>query len=181
MKYVPIGVFALFTILIALILRGVLKDFERMEKFQNLKRNRFYFIVIYLAHLNLLILDLVRPRDGILNRNVTQWIGLFLYVYSILLLIYVVATFKESFRGENPDALKDFVKDDAYSISRNPIYKSFILLILGSLLTYTKVSYLMLLIIAILLVISEIIKEEKALEFMYGKKYIRYKKKVKKF
>lgn len=181
MKYVPIITFAIYCIMLFIIRKEIKEDFKRTEQLVDIRRNKLYFILIFIANINLLIVDIVHPVPGFLNRDIMKYPGLFLYVYGLLLTLYVVATIKDSMRGPNADKMKDFDKEDAYTINRNPLYKSLMLITAGHLVTTTRLSFVFLFIVTVLLVVSQTIKEENALQKRYGKKYLRYKKKVKRF
>lgn len=181
MKYVPISAFILYLIMLFAIRKEIGDDLKRTGELVDIKRNKLYFILIFIANINLLVVDLVRPVPGYLNRNIMKYPGIFLYVYGILLTIYVVATIKDSMRGPNADKMKEFDGEDAYTINRNPLYKALMLITAGHLVTTTRLSFIFLFIVTVLLVISQTLKEERALQTRYGKKYLRYKNKIKRF
>lgn len=181
MKYVPISTFVVFLIMLFLIRKEIGEDFKRTEEFEDIKRNKLYFILIFIANINLLIVDIVRPVPGYLNRDIMKYPGMFLYAYGLLLTLYVVGTIRDSMRGPNADKMKEFDGEDAYTINRNPLYKALMLITAGHLVTTTRLSFLFLFVVTVLLVISQTLKEEKALQRRYGKKYLRYKNKIKRF
>ena len=144
MKYVPISAFILYLIMLFAIRKEIGEDLKRTGELVDIKRNKLYFILIFIANINLLVVDLVRPVPGYLNRNIMKYPGIFLYVYGILLTIYVVATIKDSMRGPNADKMKEFDGEDAYTINRNPLYKALMLITAGHLVTTTRLSFIFL-------------------------------------
>lgn len=57
MKYVPIITFAIYCIMLFIIRKEIKEDFKRTEQLVDIRRNKLYFILIFIANINLLIVD----------------------------------------------------------------------------------------------------------------------------
>lgn len=80
----------------------------------------------------------------------------------------------------NTNRQNKIIKTGPFSFSRNPIYLGLILIVLGGLLALR--SYTVLLIpFVISYFYKAVLKEEKILEKHFGKEYLEYKSKVRRF
>lgn len=110
------------------------------------------------------------------------WIGVIVCIMGILLFIYALISFGKSFRvGLDEDHPGELVTTGAFSISRNPIYTAFGLVLAGIFLIIPNWIVLIYVFAGIWLFNRQILLEEQSLKGIYGKKYMEYCKKVRRF
>ncbi len=110
------------------------------------------------------------------------WIGVVLCIISIWLFIYAIISFGKSFRvGLDEDHPGELVTTGAFSISRNPIYTAFGMILIGMFLIIPNWIILIYVFIGIWLFNRQIALEEQSLKKVYGEKYIEYCKRVRRF
>ena len=112
-----------------------------------------------------------------------------LYVFSIIIccisLIWFAVTLKvfgKSFRvGIDMNTAEKLIVNGPFSISRNPIYLGFITFFIGFFISYPNILSSVFLVIFLLLVHRQILREEKFLKKQYGIEYEEYSKKVRRY
>jgi protein-S-isoprenylcysteine O-methyltransferase Ste14 len=116
------------------------------------------------------------------NNEFTGWIGVAACVMGILLFIYALISFGISFRvGLDEDHPGELVTTGAFSISRNPIYTAFGLVLTGIFFVIPNWIILIYVFAGIWLFKRQILLEEQSLKGIYGEKYAAYCKKVRRF
>lgn len=124
------------------------------------------------------------PKMGaeLFHNDFVGWIGAAACVIGILLFIYALASFGKSFRvGLDEDHPGELVTTGAFSISRNPIYTAFGLVLIGIFLIIPNWIILIYVFIGIWLFNRQILLEEQSLKKIYGEKYMEYCKRVRRF
>lgn len=124
------------------------------------------------------------PKIGaeLFNKEFVGWIGVALSVMGILLFIYALISFGKSFRvGLDEDHPGELVTTRAFSISRNPIYTAFGLILIGIFLIIPNWIILLYVFAAIWLFNRQILLEEESLRKIYGEKYTEYCNRVRRF
>ncbi|PID14507.1 isoprenylcysteine carboxyl methyltransferase [Sporosarcina sp. P34] len=135
----------------------------------------FYVIMSNVFHL---------PKLGtkLFTNEFIGWIGVFLCFGGLLLFVYSVLSFGESFRvgidEENPGSL---ITTGAFSISRNPIYTAFGMVLLGEFLIYPNWIVLVYLIVGFWLFNRQVRLEEQSLVKIYGEAYTKYCQNVRRY
>lgn len=110
------------------------------------------------------------------------WIGVAAIAMGIMLFIYALLSFGRSFRvGIDEDRPGELVTTGAFSISRNPIYTAFGLVLAGAFLIIPNWIILIYVFAGIWLFNRQILLEEQSLKRIYGKKYTEYCKRVRRF
>ena len=110
------------------------------------------------------------------------WVGVAICVLGILLFIYALISFGKSFRvGLDEDHPGELVSTGAFSISRNPIYTSFGLVLIGIFLIIPNWIILIYVFAGIWLLNRQILLEEKSLKKIYGEIYKKYCNRVRRF
>lgn len=105
-----------------------------------------------------------------------------LCIAGILLFVYALISFGKSFRvGLDEDHPGELVTTGAFSISRNPIYAAFGLVLTGVFLIIPNWILLIYVLIGIWLLNRQILLEEKSLKKVYGEKYVEYCRRVRRF
>lgn len=124
------------------------------------------------------------PEIGaeLFNNEFVGWIGAAVCAVGILLFLYALISFGESFRvGLDEDHPGELVTTGAFSISRNPIYTAFGLVLIGEFLIIPNWVILIYVFTGIWLLNRQILLEEQSLKRIYGEKYMEYCKKVRRF
>ncbi len=140
----------------------------------------FAFLLFYIVFASAVGL----PEIGVelFNDTFTGWIGVIICVLGILLFIYALISFGKSFRvGLDDDNPGELVTTGAFSISRNPIYTAFGLVLAGVFLIIPNWIVLIYVFAGIWLFNRQILLEEQSLRGIYGEKYMAYCKKVRRF
>jgi protein-S-isoprenylcysteine O-methyltransferase Ste14 len=110
------------------------------------------------------------------------WAGVAACAAGLLLLLWSLISFKESFRvgidTDKPDAL---ITSGIFAFSRNPIYVAFALVLLGEFLI--SPSWILLIYIAgfVALVHRQVLREEDYLQAHYGREYLDYCRRVRRY
>ncbi len=124
------------------------------------------------------------PEIGVelFNNEFICWIGVAACVMGILLFIYALISFGKSFRvGLDEEHPGELVTTGAFSISRNPIYTAFGLVLTGIFLIIPNWIILIYVFIGIWLFTRQILLEEESLKKIYGEKYTDYCNRVRRF
>lgn len=123
------------------------------------------------------------PLPAIPLNNFFVLNGILLYIIGFIIAVWAKLEMKNFWelpaRHEHRRQNK-LITTGPFSFSRNPIYMGFILIFLGFSLALK--SYLVFLIIPYLIMVNYVIeKEEKILTKHFGKEYLEYKKRVRRF
>ena len=114
--------------------------------------------------------------------TVTGWLGLAMCAIALTGFFLTLRSFGNSFRigidTKHPDKL---VTSGMFSISRNPIYVSFLLFFLGMFLVYPNIMLVCVFVLFSLAIHRQILREEAFLKTHYGKEYGDYCMKVQRY
>jgi protein-S-isoprenylcysteine O-methyltransferase Ste14 len=127
------------------------------------------------------------PFQGILTsifwkNNITNICAIVVCSASLIWFAITLKIFGKSFRvgiDENTD--DKLIKEGTFSISRNPIYLGFITFFVGIFLSYPNIISSAFLVLVVMAVHRQILREEEFLEKCYGVEYENYKKKVRRY
>jgi len=184
------GYFAVATIIILLILifsRVVLlqKKGIKVMKFGEMDKSDFilppfaflYFYLVFASAFNW-------PRIGaeIFSNEIIHWIGVVLCLLALIFIFLSLISFGKSFRiGIDMDHPGTLVTTGAFAISRNPLYTSFAVILLGIFLIFPNWIFLLYLFAGMWAFHRQILREEASLREIYGEEYIEYCKKVRRY
>ncbi len=128
------------------------------------------------------ILNLVKPAPFI-PENLTLPLGVALIIVAVFLVATAIRAFRKA--GTNVDVRKPaihIVANGPYRLTRNPIYLSMVILVLGITVWVNTLWMLALLVPVLLIVQLGVIKREEAyLERKFGQDYLTYKAKVRRW
>ena len=109
-------------------------------------------------------------------------IGLTFISAGFVLGILALHALKNSWRvGIKYDQKTDLVTNGIYSISRNPYFLSYNILIFGYILIFPSLILIILYIILVVIFHKMILEEEKYLQVIHNTKYLDYKRKVNRY
>ncbi|PIC99181.1 isoprenylcysteine carboxylmethyltransferase family protein [Sporosarcina sp. P29] len=140
----------------------------------------FALLLLYIIFSNAFHL----PRVGteLFTNGVVGWIGVVFCFGGLSLFLYSLISFGKSFRvgidEENPGTLST---TGAFSISRNPIYTAFWMVLCGEFLIYPNWILLVYLISAFWLFNRQVRLEEQSLVKIYGEEYVQYCQNVRRY
>ena len=110
------------------------------------------------------------------------WLGVGFCLVGLVLFVWSLASFGQSFRvgidTQTPDKL---ITSGVYALSRNPIYVAFATVLLGEFLIFLNWIMLLYLVGAILLFHRQVLREEAYLQEQYGKDYLDYTTRVRRY
>jgi protein-S-isoprenylcysteine O-methyltransferase Ste14 len=138
----------------------------------------FYFYVIFAAAFgwpSVTHQEFFRP-------DAAAWIGVLLCAAALLLMLWSLVSFRQSFRigidTERPDRL---MTEGAFAVSRNPIYVAFIAMAAGQFLIFPNVILLIYLGAAAAVIHRQVLREEEYLRGHYGQAYADYCGRVRRY
>lgn len=138
----------------------------------------FYFYTIFAAAFNFPIVS----KQVFFNSEVMAWIGVLFCLGGLMLLVWSIISFGESFRvGIDIDHPADLVTTGAFCISRNPIYVGFWLVLLGQFLIFPNWILLIYMGAATWLFHRQVLREEGFLKNNYGAEYTEYCYRVRRY
>jgi protein-S-isoprenylcysteine O-methyltransferase Ste14 len=138
----------------------------------------FYF---YLVFANAFNLPTVSTQE-FFQSEIMAWIGVLFCLAGLILLGWSLVSFGQSFRvgidTEHPDKL---ITTGVFAFSRNPIYTAFALILLGQFLIFPNWIILVYTVAGVWLFHRQVLREEDYLKKHYGKEYLDYCKRVKRY
>ena len=116
---------------------------------------------------------------ALLDFALVRMFGTFVVTVAILLFIFAFLSFGSSWRvGLDPKTPGQLVTGGAFSISRNPIFVALDLWFIGIFLVQGSVFFLVFALVAMLLIHTQILREEKLLTELHGQSYRDYLKRA---
>lgn len=140
----------------------------------------FVFLYFYLIIANTFNL----PRFGhIMDNNfVAAWIGIALCILAPALFLWGIVSFGKSFRvGIDMEKPGNLVCTGAFSISRNPLYVAFFMMLTGVFLIFPAWIFFAYLVAGLWLIDRQVCLEESSLRDTFGKEYDDYCRRVKRY
>ncbi|WP_233189603.1 isoprenylcysteine carboxylmethyltransferase family protein [Sporosarcina sp. P7] len=182
-----IAVTTITLLIILVIIRSIqLKKFGiNVFKFGKMDKNDFIIppfalLLFYVIISNVFHLPTLGTK--LFTNEFIGWIGVVLCFGGLLLFVYSLISFGKSFRvgidEENPGSL---ITTGAFSISRNPIYTAFGMVLLGEFLIYPNWIVLVYLILGFWLFNRQVRLEEQSLVKIYGEAYTKYCQNVRRY
>lgn len=138
----------------------------------------FYF---YLVFAHAFRLPSVSTQE-FFHSEILSWIGVFFCLSGLLLLLWSLISFGQSFRvgidTEHPDQL---ITSGVFAFTRNPIYVAFAFILLGQFLIFSNWILLFYMVAGTWLFHRQVLREEEYLKQHYGKEYIEYSNRVRRY
>jgi len=138
----------------------------------------FYFYLIFAAAFNLPTVSM----QEFFHSEIISWVGVFFCLAGLLLLLWSLVSFGQSFRvgidTEDPDKL---ITSGVFAFSRNPIYVAFAVILIGQFLIFSNWILLVYIGAAIWLFHRQVLREEEYLKKHYGMEYAQYCNRVSRY
>jgi len=115
----------------------------------------------------------------VLSNNYIIFIGIIFLFLNLIISFLALTQMRDSWRvGIKEDDKTELINDGIFGITRNPYFLSYIVLFLAYILLVANILLIISALIAIFSIHKMIMKEEKYLEALHGKKYLEYKNNV---
>lgn len=138
-----------------------------------------YFIIYFISSI---VSSLLIPISTILNTPIT-YSGMVFIIFGIILNVWSDSIFKLRKTTVKPFEKSFFlITDGPYHISRHPMYLGFVSILLGTSIILGKLSAFLFPVLMVITLEKKFIPyEEKNLERSFGKKYLTYKHRVRRW
>ena len=154
-------------------------------RFGQIDRKDFLILPFVLFYVYLMIANTFQlPKVGtLLDQNpVSAWMGVALCLIAPLLFLWGMQSFGKSFRvGIDVSQPGELVRTGAFSLSRNPLYVAFFLILMGVFLIFPTWIFFSYFVAGLWLIDRQVCREENALRHIYGKEYDDYCEKVRRY
>ncbi|MFL0195845.1 methyltransferase family protein [Clostridium sp. WILCCON 0269] len=154
-------------------------------KFGEIDKKDFIIIPFVLVFFYLVfssVLNLPKIGSKLFSNEIVSWIGVVLCIIGLLLFLLSLISFGKSFRvGIDEEKPGTLITTGIFAISRNPIYVAFGSILLGIFLVFSNWILLLYLIAGFWLLNRQVLREEDSLKKIYGKEYLEYCKKVRRY
>jgi protein-S-isoprenylcysteine O-methyltransferase Ste14 len=138
----------------------------------------FYFYLVFANAFNLPTVS----KQEFFHSEIIAWIGVLFCFAGLLLLLGSLVSFGQSFRvgidTEHPDKL---ITTGVFAFSRNPIYVAFAMILIGQFLIFPNWILLVYVAAGIWLFHRQVLREEEYLKKHYGKEYLEYSHRVRRY
>ena len=138
----------------------------------------FYFYLVFAAACNWPTVS----TQEFFHSEAIAWVGVALCLTGLLLLLWSLVSFEQSFRvgidAEYPDRL---ITTGVFAVSRNPIYVAFASILLGQFLIFPNWILLVYMSAATWLFHRQVLREEEFLKQRYGQEYREYCQRVRRY
>ena len=138
----------------------------------------FYFYLVFAAAFHFPTVS----TQEFFHSDTISWLGVLVCLAGLLLLLWSLVSFGRSFRvgidTEHPDKL---ATSGIFAFSRNPIYVAFALILSGQFLIFSNWILLLYIGAAIWLFHRQVLREEEYLRQQYGKEYLEYCNRVRRY
>lgn len=140
----------------------------------------FALIYFYLIFANAFNLPTIKQE--LFHNEIISWAGVFLCLLGIILLLWSLISFRNSFRvGIDENISNGLITTGVFAFSRNPIYTAFGFVLSGQFFIYSSWILLVYIIAGIWLFHRQVLLEEEFLKKHFGKEYIEYYKRVRRY
>jgi protein-S-isoprenylcysteine O-methyltransferase Ste14 len=138
----------------------------------------FYFYVLFAAAFHWPTVT----THQFFHSEIISWIGVLLCLAGLLLFLWSLISFRQSFRvgidADHPDRL---ITDGVFAFSRNPIYVAFAIILIGEFFIFPNWIGLIYLVAATWLFHRQVLREEEYLGGHYGQAYAEYRRRVRRY
>lgn len=182
------GLIIFFLLIILVIIRTLSLKKQGIEAMEFGKKDKKDFLILpfalfyfYLIIANAFNFPTIKGQE-LFQSEPISWIGVLTCLLALIFFLWTLISFKKSFRvGLVENTPQGLITTGAFAISRNPIYVSFAMLLVGQFLIYTSWILLIYIFIAIITFHRQVLKEEKFLKEQYTKEFDAYCKMVRRY
>jgi protein-S-isoprenylcysteine O-methyltransferase Ste14 len=155
-------------------------------KFGNIDKKDFLllpFVLFYFYHALAAALNWPTiSTQEFFHSETTSWTGVLLCLMGLLLLLWSIISFRQSFRvGIDTDHPDGLITDGVFAFSRNPIYVAFALVLIGEFLIFSNWITLIYVGAGAGLFHRQVLREEDYLNRHYGEAYAEYCNRVRRY
>jgi len=185
-QYIGLGILLSFIALVLLRSLSLKKSGIQAVEFGQKNKNDlilppFALLYFYLLTANAFDLPTI-PAQQLFYSGVLAWMGVGVCFSGLLFFIWTMISFKNSFRvGLVDNRAQGLITSGAFSISRNPIYVSFAVLLLGQFLIYPSWILLLYIFAGVATFHRQVVREEAFLKHQYGNAFDEYCKQVRRY
>ena len=138
----------------------------------------FYFYLVFANTFNLPTVS----KQVFFQSEIIAWIGVLFCLAGSSLLLWSLVSFGKSFRvGIDTERPGKLITTGIFALSRNPIYVGFAFILLGQFLIFPNWILLVYLAAGIWLFHRQVLREEAYLMKHYGKEYVEYSSRVRRY
>jgi protein-S-isoprenylcysteine O-methyltransferase Ste14 len=138
----------------------------------------FYFYIVFAATFNLPTLS----TQEFFYSEIISWVGVSFCLAGLLLLLWSLVSFGRSLRvGIDTDHPDKLITTGVFAFSRNPIYVSFALILIGQFLIFSNWILFIYIGAAVWLFHRQVLREEEYLKKQYGQEYSKYCNRVRRY
>ena len=138
----------------------------------------FYFYCVFAAAFHFPSVS----RQVFFDSGVIAWIGVLFCLVGLLLLLWSLVSFGQSFRvGIDTDHPDRLITGGIFAFSRNPIYVAFAIILFGQFMIFPNWILLVYFIAAAWLFHRQVLREEDHLKKHYAKEYLEYCHRVRRY
>ena len=182
------GVTAFVSIILLVVLRARSLKKQGMEAIEFGKTHKrdlflppFALFYLYLITANAFKLPTIQGQK-LFYSELVAWIGVLTCAFALFIFLWALISFKQSFRvGLVENRSQGLITTGAFAISRNPIYLSFGIMLVGQFMIYPSWILLMYIFAGMISFHTQVLKEESFLKEQYGKDFDAYSEKVSRY
>lgn len=138
----------------------------------------FYFYLVFAAAFNWPTVS----TQEFFQSDTIAWVGVVFCLAGLLLLLWSLASFEQSFRvGIDADHPDQLITTGIFAYSRNPIYVAFASILLGQFLIFSNWILLAYVGAGVWLFHRQVLREEEFLKKHYGQAYTEYCQRVRRY
>ncbi len=138
----------------------------------------FYFYLIFAAAFNWPTVS----TQEFFHSETVAWVGVLLCVVGLLLMLWSLISFRQSFRiGIDTDRPDSLITSGVFAFSRNPIYVAFAIILIGQFLIFSNWIILTYIGAATWLFHRQVLREEEYLSRHHGQAYAEYCNRVRRY
>jgi protein-S-isoprenylcysteine O-methyltransferase Ste14 len=138
----------------------------------------FYFYLILANAFNLPAFNFTE----LFHHAILSWVGVVFCFAGLLFVFFSLISFRKSFRvGIDVNHADDLITTGIFAYSRNPIYVGFGCVLLGQLLIFPSLVFLVYMLAGIWLFHRQVNLEENFLKGHYGRQYMEYCQRVRRY
>jgi len=184
--YFGIITIALFIMLVLVRTRNLKKQGIEAMEFGRKDKKDFFILPFAIFYFYILIANAFHlptiKGQVLFQSEVVSWMGALTCFIALVFFLWTMISFSKSFRvGLVENTEQGLITTGAFAVSRNPIYVSFAIMLIGQFLIFPSWILLIYIVVATLRFHTQVLKEENFLQEQYGEAFNAYCKKVRRY